>query len=239
MLFRSRDFMGNLWSAVSSAAASAWSGLKNLVVSTASNLKQSAVEAFRAMVSGIGSALGSLGSVVQNGFQSAIGFITSLPGRALQWGMDFINGIAEGIRSAIGNVVSAVSDVADKIRSFLHFSVPDEGPLTDYESWMPDFMGGLARGIERSRGLVRKAVEGVAGDMVVSPKLADMQAVQAQGASLEAVRQMVSGLREMFAGMQSGENFGTICIPVYVGGTLLDEVVVDAQARQNLRSGGR
>ena len=234
-----RDFMGNLWSAVSSAAASAWSGLKNLVVSTASNLKQSAVEAFRAMVSGIGSALGSLGSVVQDGFRSAIGFITSLPGRALQWGMDFINGIAEGIRSAVGNVVSAVSDVADKIRSFLHFSVPDEGPLTDYESWMPDFMGGLARGIEKSRGLVRKAVEGVAGDMVVSPKLADMQAVQAQGASMEAVRQMVSGLQEMFAGMQGGDGMGTICIPVYVGGTLLDEVVVDAQARQNLRSGGR
>ena len=234
-----RDFMGNLWSAVSSAAAAAWNGLKNLVVSTVSDLKQAAVEAFRAMVSGIGSALSSLGSVVQDGFQSAISFITSLPGRALQWGMDFINGIAEGIRSAIGNVVSAVSDVADKIRSFLHFSVPDEGPLTDYESWMPDFMGGLARGIEKSRGLVRKAVEGVAGDMVVSPKLADMQAVQAQGASVEAVRQMVSGLQEMFAGMQGGDGMGTICIPVYVGGTLLDEVVVDAQARQNLRSGGR
>lgn len=60
----------------------------------------SAVEAFRGMVSGIGSALGSLGRVVQDGFQSAIGFITSLPGRALQWGMDFINGIEEGIRSA-------------------------------------------------------------------------------------------------------------------------------------------
>ncbi|WP_170178099.1 phage tail tape measure protein [Schaedlerella arabinosiphila] len=239
LLLGLRDFMGNLWSVVSSAAVVAWNGLINLVVSVAGNLRQSAVEAFRGMVSGIGSALGSLGSVVQDGFQSAIRFITSLPGRALQWGMDFINVIAEGIRSAIGNVVSAVSDVADKIRSFLHFSVPDEGPLTDYESWMPDFMGGLARGIERSRGLVRKAVEGVAGDMVVSPKMADMQAVQAQGASLEAVRQMVSGLREMFVGMQSGENLGTICIPVYVGGTLLDEVVVDAQARQNLRSGGR
>ena len=234
-----RDFMGNLWSAVSSAAAAAWNGLKNLVVSTVSDLKQAAVEAFRAMVSGIGSALSSLGSVVQDGFQSAISFITSLPGRALQWGMDFINGIAEGVRRAIGNVVSAVSDVADAIRSYLHFSVPDVGPLTDYESWMPDFMGGLARGIEKSRGLVRKAVEGVAGDMVVSPKLADMQAVQAQGASVEAVRQMVSGLQEMFAGMQGGDGMGTICIPVYVGGTLLDEVVVDAQARQNLRSGGR
>lgn len=223
-----RDFMGNLWSAVSSAASAAWNGLKNLVVSTASNLKQSAVEAFRAMVSGIGSALSSLGSVVQSGFQSAISFITSLPGRALQWGRDFINGIVDGIRSAIGNVVSAVSDVADTIRSYLHFSVPDVGPLTDYESWMPDFMGGLAKGIEKSRGLVRKAVDSVAADMVVSPKLSDLQAAQAQGASMDSIRQMLSGLQEMFAGMQNGENLGTICIPVYVGGTLLDEVVVNA-----------
>ncbi len=234
-----RDFMGNLWSAVSSAASAAWNGLKNLVASTASNLKQSAVEAFRAMVSGIGSALSSLGSVVQGGFQSAVSFITSLPGRALQWGRDFINGIVDGIRSAIGNVVSAVSDVADAIRSYLHFSVPDVGPLTDYESWMPDFMGGLAKGIEKSRGLVKKAVDSVAADMVVSPKLADMQAAQAQGASMDSIRQMLSGLQEMFAGMQNGESMGTICIPVYVGGTLLDEVVVNAQARQNLRSGGR
>ena len=234
-----RDFMGNLWSVVSSAALAAWNGLKKLVVSTASNLKQSAVEAFWAMVSGIGSALSSLGSVVQSGFQSAISFITSLPGRALQWGRDFINGIVDGIRSAIGNVVSAVSDVADAIRSYLHFSVPDEGPLTDYESWMSDFMGGLAKGIEKSRGLVKKAVDSVAADMVVSPKLADMQAAQAQGASMDSIRQMLSGLREMFAGMRNGESMGTICIPVYVGGTLLDEVVVNAQARQNLRSGGR
>ena len=234
-----RDFMGNLWSAVSSAASATWNGLKSLVVSTASNLKQSAVEAFRAMVSGIGSALSSLGSVVQGGFQSAISFITSLSGRALQWGRDFINGIVDGIRSAIGNVVGAVSDVADAIRSYLHFSVPDVGSLTDYESWMPDFMGGLAKGIEKSRGLVRKAVDSVAADMVVSPKLSDMQAAQAQGASMDSIRQTLSGLQEMFAGMQNGENLGTICIPVYVGGTLLDEVVVNAQARQNLRSGGR
>mgnify|MGYP007014227163 FL=1 len=104
---------------------------------------------------------------------------------------------------------------------------------------MPDFMGGLAKGIEKSRGLVRKAVDSVAADMVVSPKLFDMQAAQAQGASMDSIRQMLSGLHEMFAGMQNGENMGTICIPVYVGGTLLDEVVVNAQARQNLRSGGR
>ena len=235
-----KNTIANIWTAIKNTASSAWNGLKNLVSSIASNIKQSAVNAFKSMVSGIGSALSSLGSVVQSGFQSAISFITSLPGKALQWGKDFINGIADGIRSAIGNVISAVSDVADKIRSFLHFSVPDEGPLTDYESWMPDFMSGLAKGIEKSRGMVKKAVSDVASDLMLQPQAA---AVQMQGggsnASGDSVNELLGGLREMLAGLQEMAGGGTICIPVYVGGTLLDEVVVDAQARQNLRSGGR
>ena len=235
-----KNTITNIWTAIKNTASSAWNGLKNLVSSIASNLKQAAVNAFKSMVSGIRSALSSLGSVVQSGFQSAISFITSLPGKALEWGKDFINGIADGIRSAIGNVINAVSDVADKIRSFLHFSVPDEGPLTDYESWMPDFMSGLAKGIEKSRGMVKKAVSGVASDLMLQPQAA---AVQMQGgrdsSGDSSVGELLGGLREMLSGLQEMAGGGTICIPVYVGGTLLDEVVVDAQARQNLRSGGR
>ena len=232
--------VANIWTAIKNTASSAWNGLKNLVSSIAFNLKQAAVNAFKSMVSGIGSALSSLGSVVQSGFQSAISFITSLPGKALQWGKDFINGIADGIRSVIGNVISAVSDVADKIRSFLHFSVPDEGPLTDYESWMPDFMSGLAKGIEKSRGMVKKAVSDVASDLMLQPQAA-VQGMQGgrDSSGDSSVSELLGGLREMLAGLQEMAGGRTICIPVYVGGTLLDEVVVDAQARQNLRSGGR
>ena len=235
-----KNTVANIWTAIKNTASSAWNGLKNLVSSIASNLKQAAVNAFKSMVSGIGSALSSLGSVVQSGFQSAISFITSLPGKALQWGKDFINGIADGIRSAIGNVISAVSDVADKIRSFLHFSVPDEGPLTDYESWMPDFMSGLAKGIEKSRGMVRNAVSDVASDLMLQPQAA-VQGMQGgrDSSGYSSVSELLGGLREMLSGLQEMAGGGTICIPVYVGGTLLDEVVVDAQARQNLRSGGR
>ena len=235
-----KNTIANIWTAIKNTASSAWNGLKNLVSSIASNLKQAAVNAFKSMVSGIRSALSSLGSVVQSGFQSAISFITSLPGKALEWGKDFINGIADGIRSAIGNVINAVSDVADKIRSFLHFSVPDEGPLTDYESWMPDFMSGLAKGIEKSRGMVKKAVSGVASDLMLQPQAA-VQGMQGgrDSSGDSSVGELLGGLREMLSGLQEMAGGGTICIPVYVGGTLLDEVVVDAQARQNLRSGGR
>ena len=46
-----------------------------------------------------------------------------------------------------------------------------------------------------------------------------------------------SAVSEALAGFSGPQ--GNIVIPVYVGGTLLDELVVTAQARQNLRSGGR
>lgn len=168
-----QNALSSIWSAVKNAASNAWNGIKSFVVNTANNLKQAAVNAFNNLVSGIRNTLSSLGNIVRNGFQSAISFITSLPSRALQWGADFINGIARGIRNAIGAVTSAVSNVASKIRSFLHFSVPDEGPLTEYESWMPDFMKGLAKGINQSKKIVTDAVSKLSAEMVLTPDIPD------------------------------------------------------------------
>jgi len=81
-----------------------------------------------------------------------------------------IHGLINGIKSMIGSVGKAVSGVADTIRSFLHFSVPDQGPLVDYESWMPDFMGGLAKGIQNSKHLVNSAIKGLSADMTMGVK---------------------------------------------------------------------
>lgn len=162
------DTLSSLWDMIKQVALNTWENMKDSVIQTAQNLKESAIQAFRNMISGIGNALSGLGSTVQNGFQSAISFITSLPDRAYEWGADFVHGIAQGIRNAIGEVTSAARSVADSIRSFLHFSVPDEGPLTDYESWMPDFMQGLAKGIEKSKSVVTDAIEGVSKDMTIN-----------------------------------------------------------------------
>lgn len=225
--------------AICSVVSGAWNNVKAVTSSVLNAVKSAVSTVFNSVVSSIRTAMGNVYSTIVSGFNRAVSFITGLASSAFRWGADLINGIVNGIRSCIGNVVSAVSDVANAIRSHLHFSVPDEGPLTDYESWMPDFMKGLAQGIEKSKGLVKQAVEGVAADMVISPKVSAMETAQMQVSSMDSIRQMVSGIQEMFAGMQDNDNMGTICIPVYIGGTLLDEVVVNAQARQNLRSGGR
>ena len=236
------QFASQIWSAMKQTASSVWNGIKTTVVNIASALREAAVSAFQRMVSGIGSALSGLYSVVSNGFSSAIRFITGLPGQAFQWGKDFIQGLINGISSMIQSVINTVSGLAERIRSFLHFSAPDEGPLADYETWMPDFMKGLASGIEKNRDLVEKAVRDVASDMVFSPKVSGAEYGYAGdafsgGSMSDLISGISSAVSEALAGFSGLQ--GNIVIPVYVGGTLLDELVVTAQARQNLRSGGR
>lgn len=141
---------------------SAWNAAKNIVSSITSGIKSIVKTAFSALVSIIKSIGSKIGSAVKGAFDSAISFITSLPGKAVKWGSDFIDGIARGIRGAIGKVTSAVKSVTDKITSFIHFSRPDEGPLREYEKWMPDMMEGLAKGIYTNIPIVEKAASAVA-----------------------------------------------------------------------------
>ena len=138
----------------------------------------------------------------------------------------------------IGKVGDAVSSVADKIRSFLHFSVPDEGPLTDYEKWMPDFIGGLAKGIEKSRGMIENAMNGVTSDLTITPRV--MAAQGGFSGSAASSGDLISGINTALnTALAGGGAAGDIVIPVYIGGDMIDEIVVTAQQRMNLRSGGR
>ncbi len=157
---------------IKSTITSVWNGIKSTVSSVVNSIKNTVTTVFNNIWSGIKGTMGKIVSSIKEGFNNAISFITSLPSKALQWGKDMIMGIVNGIKSCIGAVGDAVSSVANKIKSFLHFSVPDEGPLTDYESWMPDFMKGLAKGIEDSKNMVAKAVDGVAANMVLNPSAA-------------------------------------------------------------------
>lgn len=112
-----------------------------------------------------GDKITAIKDTIVEGFTAAIDWIKSLPAQALQWGKDIIQGIVDGIKSKVTAIGDAVKGVADKIKSFLHFSVPDEGPLTDYQKWMPDFMQGLANGINSHKDLVLGAISKLAGEI--------------------------------------------------------------------------
>ncbi|EOS25979.1 phage tail tape measure protein, TP901 family, core region [Lachnospiraceae bacterium 3-1] len=173
---------------IKSTISTVWNSIKSVVTSVVNSIKSTVTTVFNNIWSGIKGTMGKIVSSIKEGFNQAISFITSLPSKALQWGKDMIMGIVNGIKSCIGAVGDAVSSVANKIKSFLHFSVPDEGPLTDYESWMPDFMKGLAKGIEDSKSMVAKAVGGVAADMVLNPSAA-VQEISVSGNGGDGVSQ--------------------------------------------------
>lgn len=155
------SFFGNL----KNNAVNIFKSIKSTVGNIINNIKTTAVNGFKNMVNGIRSALSKVTSAVTSGFQGAIDFITSLPGKAISWGKDFINGLKDGIMSGVKGIVSAVKGIGDKIRSFLHFSRPDEGPLRDYETWMPDFMKGLANSIDRNVYRINDAMNRVSEAM--------------------------------------------------------------------------
>ena len=157
--------VSNVLNAIRSVVSSVWNSIKSTVSNVMQSISSTVSSIWDNIRSAVSDKISGIKSTIQNGFDAAVGYIKGLASDAWNWGRDIIQGIIDGIQSAIGWLADCVTNVADTIRDFLHFSVPDKGPLTDYESWMPDFMKGLADGIDKSKKYVEKAVGGVAKAM--------------------------------------------------------------------------
>lgn len=130
---------------------------------------------------------------------------------AFTWGADLIDSLIDGINSLLGNLGSTVSDVASTIASYLHFSVPDRGPLSDM-----DIHGGA--------GLMRSFIEGV----------------EDGGPELEATLNRTLSLPTMAAPELISDMSGTggnIVIPVNIGQERLDTILIRADQLATYRRG--
>ena len=135
------------------------------------------------LLEGIKTTVGNVRDAIVTGIQAAIDWITSLPAEALKWGSDIIDGIVSGIQSAVGRVGEAVKGVADKIKSFLGFSEPEDGPLSDFHTYMPDMIDLMASGITSGKKKVKDALEGMTGEMSVIAKANVVSKATGRGAT--------------------------------------------------------
>lgn len=140
-------------------------------------------EAASNLLEGIKATIGNVRDAIVTGIQAAIDWITSLPAEALKWGSDIIDGIVSGIQSAVGRVGEAVKGVADKIKSFLGFSEPEDGPLSDFHTYMPDMIDLMASGITSGKKKVKDALEGMTGEMSVIAKANVVSKATGRGAT--------------------------------------------------------
>lgn len=176
----------NAWGTVQNI----WNSIKNFISNAVSNIVSRASDGFWNMVNGIRDAVGNIYNVVSDGFQGAIDFITSLPGKAVGWGQDFIQGLIDGISNMIGSVVDKVKDVADTISSYLHFSVPDVGPLRDAPNWMPDMIDLMVDGIRKSEPKLDKTLQSMSKSMAKSVELDPVITARQQGIDYDRLERM-------------------------------------------------
>ena len=156
----------NVVSNVYSNVSNRFLDMKNTVSSRVDGIKNSAVNAFNNMRSGISNVMGTVYSTIVSGFSNAVRYITSLPSQAWGWGRDIISGIVDGIRSAFSWLTDAVSDIADTIASYIHFSEPDKGALKDFHTFMPDMMRQMAQGIRDGIPQLESAMDSMTQSMV-------------------------------------------------------------------------
>lgn len=159
-----KDFAAAIWQMITSIITGAWdiicavwNKVAEIFGGIFDNIKNAIVERVTAIKDGI-----------VNGFTAAIDWIKSLPEQALKWGSDIIQGIVDGIMGAVGKVGDAVKGVADKIKSFLGFSEPEDGPLSNFHTYMPDMIDLMAQGIKAGKTKVAGALEALTGEMSVA-----------------------------------------------------------------------
>lgn len=176
-------------------------------------------------VNGLQSGAGAISDAITGIVNAIGGAISGIWNAAVSWGRDMIDGMVSGIEGGLSALGGAASKAAGTVAKFLHFSRPDDGPLRDYETWMPDMITGLTTTLNASRPMLETAAYGMAGTLSSPMQNINVSASVDSGAIAGAVAGAIP-------------HQGDVVIPVYIGNRQIDEIIVSAAARNNLRSGG-
>ena len=185
------DWIGQKWEELKQWCSDLWNGIVNSWNTGIDNVKKKLDEWVQNIADGFSSALNSAsqwvsdmasaitqwasdmwnGSVntVSDFVSNIVNGIASLPGKFLQWGRDMIDNFINGVKEKLGGLFGIFDNITGWIRSVFHFSVPDQGPLADADTWMPDFMDLLTKCIKENKQKVQKEIYDLANMMTLQP----------------------------------------------------------------------
>lgn len=186
------------------------------------NLLEALIRAIPVLLEAAGSIIATLGDGIINGLttvaQWGADIISTIKDAIMEkieeaktWGKDLIQNFVDGIKGALNLVGDAVKAVAQKIKDFIGFSEPEEGPLSNFHTYAPDMLDLFTEGLEDSK-------------MKLQSTLTSVLELPQNGMQVEAAG--VGGM-------------APITIPVYIGEEKIDTIILNAQSRYNLMSGGR
>lgn len=162
------EIKGNIsnWSSNTKTTISNWGNdVKNKISLTWSNASQNVNNSVNTLKNNISTGLNSAKSTISNWGDSIKNTFSNLGRNASTWGKDLVSNMASGIKNNIHKVTSAVNSVANKIKSLLGFSEPEDGPLSNFHTYMPDMIDLMVSGIKANTNKVKSEIENLANMM--------------------------------------------------------------------------
>ena len=200
------------------------------------------------MNAGVSSVISAFNSMYIN----SMAVLSGLSNSAHRWGVDMMHNLASGIYSGASAVRNAVAAVAAMIESYLGFSEPDVGPLSNFHTFMPDMMKEMATGISQNSYLPEQAINNVAWMLANSmstgmPEVA-MGTVTPYGIGMRGEKTQEDQMSQFMDMMQQsmfqafnaalGNQGNKMVAEVYLDGKQISDSVTKWQRRDN-RAGGR
>ena len=171
--------------AVGVTVAKNWDDIKAKFIKGGQELKQdweNMKQSWSSMVQSLSSKIQELAAQFRQGFENAKtavstamenirSTITSFASSAISWGRDLMSNFINGIREKFAALRDAVASAASTVKSYLGFSEPDKGPLSNFHTFAPDMMDLFARGILQNLGVVESAMQQLTG--IAAEEMAD------------------------------------------------------------------
>ncbi len=237
-----------------------WENIKQAAVNAANAVKTGVTAAWNAVKSVTGTIFTAVGGVVEKIWggitgtvSKAVEGIKSTISTGLNAAKSTVEKVLGAIKTAFSTVwegaKSIVSGAIEKIKGMMnfhwelpklklpHFSMSGKFSL-DPPSVPHISVDWYRKAMNNGMILDSPTIFGSAGGKLLGGGEAGAEAVVGVNSLRNMIEEAVAGQTSAIVAAM-GASSGDIVIPVYVGNTLLDELVVNAQNRQNLRSGGR
>jgi len=217
--------------AISSAVSTAWTNVQTTTATVFAAVQQAASTAWNSILTSVTSVISTLQSDISSGLESIRSTASSI-----------LEGIRSAFTTAFENIRSFVSGVVDWLKGIFNFewSLPHikmphfsiSGSFSLNPPSVPHFsVEWYRKAMNNGMILNSPTIFGASGNHLLGGGEAGPEAVVGVSSLMDMIQKAVSST-------QMGDS-GDITIPVYIGGNLIDEMIVTAQQRRALRSGGR
>lgn len=154
--------------AIKGAIMNVWNSIKTWITTTITAIKTNFEEIFTQIYTAVSEKVTDVKNAITEGIGAAVEYVSSLPEKFYNWGVDMISNLVSGIKEKIKDVKETIKGVASTIASYIHFTEPDIGPLSNFHTFMPDMIDLLTKGITDGLPQVANAMNNLASTMVPS-----------------------------------------------------------------------